>query len=210
MKLESDFVAAEQRGARHLMIVLHGLGDSMEGYRWLPGVMNQPWLNYLLVNAPDSYYDGFSWFPYPGERGPAIVRSRKLLFDLLDDQRSKGFASEDTFLFGFSQGCLMSCEVGIRYPHRLAGIIGISGWADDPPKLLAEQSPVAKQQRFLITHGTYDPLIPFAGAKGCFTALKQGGLDVDWHEFPKEHTIYGESEMRVIRDFVKKSAGSAA
>ena len=109
MNLETAFVPAEQTGSRHLMIVLHGLGDSLEGYRWLPGVMNLPWLNYLLVNAPDEYYGGFSWFPYPGERGPAIVRSRELLFKFLEAQRERGFAPEDTFMFGFSQGCLMSC-----------------------------------------------------------------------------------------------------
>ncbi len=142
-----------------------------------------------------------------GERGPAIVRSRKLLFDLLDAQRARGFATQDTFMFGFSQGCLMSTEVGVRYPHRLGGIVGISGWADEPAKLLAEQSPVAKEQRFLITHGTMDPLIPFAAAKGCFALLKEAGLQLEWHEFPKEHTIYGESEMRVIREFVTKAAG---
>jgi phospholipase/carboxylesterase len=209
MNLETDFVPAPQPGSRRLMIVLHGLGDSLEGYRWLPEVMNLPWLNYLLVNAPDEYYGGFSWFPYPGERGPAIVRSRKLLFDLLDTQRAGGFATEDTFMFGFSQGCLMSTEVGLRYPHRLAGIVGISGWADEPAKLLAEQSPFVREQRFLITHGTYDPLIPFAAAKECFATLRQGGLRIDWREFPKEHTIYGESEMRVIREFVAQAAEKA-
>lgn len=209
MNLETAFVPAEQAGSRHLMIVLHGLGDSLEGYRWLPGVMNLPWLNYLLVNAPDEYYGGFSWFPYPGERGPAIVRSRELLFKLLEAQRERGFAPEDTFMFGFSQGCLMSCEIGIRYPHKLAGIVGISGWAEEPAKLLVEQSPVAKEQRFLITHGTLDPLIPFAAAKDCFARLKEGGLQIDWHEFPKEHTIYGESEMHVIREFVAQAAGKA-
>ncbi len=207
MSLQTDFIPADQADSKNLMIVLHGLGDSMEGYRWLPEVMNLPWLNYLLVNAPNEYYDGFSWFPYPGERGPAIVRSRKLLFDVLDAQRAGGFATEDTFMFGFSQGCLMSTEVGVRYPHRLAGIVGISGWADEPAKLLAEQSPVAKEQRFLISHGTMDPLIPFAAAKSCFALLKATGLQIEWHEFPKEHTIYGESEMRVIREFVTKAAG---
>lgn len=210
MHLHTAFVPAEQAGAAHLMIVLHGLGDSLEGYRWLPGVMNLPWLNYLLVNAPDEYYGGFSWFPYPGDRAPAIVRSRELLFQLLDTQRERGFAPGHILMFGFSQGCLMSSEVGIRYPHRLAGIVGISGWADEPAKLLAEQSPVAKEQRFLITHGTADPLIPFAAAKECFATLRAGGLQIDWREFPKEHTIYGESEMRVIREFVARAAGQAA
>ena len=30
----------------------------------------------LLVNAPDEYYGGYSWFEYPGEIAPGIHRSR--------------------------------------------------------------------------------------------------------------------------------------
>jgi hypothetical protein len=37
---------------------------------------------------------------------------------------------------------------------------GISGYVDEPEQLIRELSPVARQQRFLITHGTEDPLIP--------------------------------------------------
>jgi hypothetical protein len=33
--------------------------------------------------------------------------------------------------------------------------------------------------------------------------LKTAGLDVAWHEFPKEHTIHGTEEISVIRDFVR-------
>ena len=70
-------------------MVLHGLGDSIEGWRWLPGALDLPGLNYLLVNAPDEYYGGYSWFDYPGDIVPGIHRSRKLLFELLDDLRAK-------------------------------------------------------------------------------------------------------------------------
>src|SRR5690606_15959931 len=124
--LQTDLIPAKEPGSTHLMVVLHGLGDSMEGFRFLPQVLDLPWLNYLLVNAPDEYYGGYSWFPYPSDNmTPAVVRSRELLFKLLDAQRAAGFASERTFLFGFSQGCMMNVEVGMRYPHRLAGIVGI-------------------------------------------------------------------------------------
>ncbi len=44
------------------MVMLHGLGDSIEGYRWFPEAMGLPGMNYLLVNAPDEYYGGYSWF----------------------------------------------------------------------------------------------------------------------------------------------------
>src|SRR5882757_11529257 len=125
--LHSEFVSARESGSRHLLIMLHGLGDSIEGYRWLPEAMNLPWLNYLLVNAPDDYYGGWSWFNLD-DQTPGVLRSREMLFKLLDDLRAKNFPAEQITLGGFSQGCLMAIDVGLRYPHRLAGIVGISGW----------------------------------------------------------------------------------
>lgn len=204
-RLESELVPAAETGSRRLMVVLHGLGDSMDGYRWLPELLGLPWLNYLLVNAPDHYYGGYSWFDYPGDAAPGVARSYRLLADLLDDQREAGFAPAETMLFGFSQGCLMAAEVGVRYPHRLAGVVGVSGFVQDPERLLRERSPVAMQQRFLITHGTRDPLLPCALAREQFQTLKRAGLYLEWREFPKEHTIQGEEELAVIRDFVRRS-----
>jgi len=184
------------------MIMLHGLGDSVAGYRWLPEALNLPWLNYLLVNAPDDYYGGYSWYDFGGDLAPGVERSRKLLFELLDEQRQKGFPTEQTVFGGFSQGCLMSIDVGLRYPHRFAGIVGISGYVCEPEKLLKELSPVALQQRLLITHGTLDPLIPFAIVREQINDLKAAGLHIEWHEFVKAHTIAGELELEVIRNFI--------
>ena len=201
--LECELVPARQRNSRWLMVVLHGLGDSMEGYRWLPEAMGSTELNYLLVNAPDQYYGGYSWYDFAGDKGVGIQRSRKLLFDLLDAQVKAGFATDQTVLFGFSQGCLMTLDVGVRYPHRFAGLVGISGYVFEPEKVSQELTPIALQQRLLVTHGTQDPLIPFAEVKGQITLLKASGLNIDWREFEKAHTIAGESELSVIRDFVQ-------
>jgi len=185
------------------MLVLHGLGDSVAGFRWLPTAMDLPWLSYLLVNAPDKYYQGFSWYDFAGDPEPGILRSRKLLFALLDQLREKGFASDQTIVSGFSQGCLMTWEVGLRYPQRFAGLVGISGYAHNEKQALNELSPVAREQRFLITHGTVDPLIPFDAVKRQAELFKAAGLNVQWREFDKAHTIAGEEEMAVIRDFVR-------
>src|SRR5271154_5675608 len=150
--LHTELIPAAEKSSR-LMVMLHGLGDNMDGYRWLPEAMNLPWMNYLLVNAPDKYFEGFSWFDYPNNIAPGILRSRKLLFDLLDDLRAKDFPAEEITLGGFSQGCLMAIDVGLRYPHRLASIVGISGWVFEIEKLLKEIPPIALQQRLLATHG---------------------------------------------------------
>jgi predicted esterase len=54
-----------------------------------------------------------------------------------------------------------------------------------------------------MTHGTGDPLIPINRVRPQIPQLKVAGINVDWREFPKVHTIHGEIEMAVIRDFVR-------
>lgn len=203
--LHHEFIPAPEKTSRRLWIMLHGLGDSIEGYRWLGEAMALPGMNYLLVNAPDEYYGGYSWFDFAGDIVPGVERSRKLLFDLLDAQRAKGFPAEQIIFGGFSQGCLMALDAGLRYPHRFAGIVGISGYVCEPEKLVRELSPVAREQRLLVTHGTLDPMIPFARVREQIHFLKAAGLNITFHEFFKEHTIAGEAELKVIRTFA--SAG---
>ena len=115
--LDTELIPATEADSKWLMVVLHGLGDSMEGFRWLPRALDNPRLNTLLVNAPDGYLGGFSWYDIAAP-ADGVERSRGLLFDLLDRQRAAGFATEQPILFGFSQGCLMTVEIGLRYPHR--------------------------------------------------------------------------------------------
>jgi phospholipase/carboxylesterase len=201
--LKTEFIAAAQRSSRRLMIVLHGLGDSVEGYHWWPEAMQLPWLNYLLVNAPDPYYGGFAWYDL-NNQGPGIERSRTLLFQLLDQVAANGFPADSIVFSGFSQGSLMSCEIGARYPHHLAGIVGISGYVHEPERLVKELAPEAVHQRFLVTHGTQDPLIPIANVRPQIEILRQAGLHIEWHEFVKPHSIAGEAEMSVIRGFARK------
>ncbi len=200
--LHYEFVPAQEKSPR-LWIMLHGLGDSIEGYRWLPEAMGLPWMNYLLVNAPDEYYGGFSWFDFVGDMVPGVGRSRKLLFDLLDAQAKHGFPTEQTILGGFSQGSLMSIDVGLRYPQRLAGIVGISGYICEPENLIKELSPSAREQRLLITHGTQDPLLRFDEVRKQTFVLEAAGLNIEFHKFHKAHTIAGETELEVIREFVR-------
>ena len=202
--LDFEMIPAGQRNSRRLMVMLHGLGDSVEGYRWMPPALNLPWLNFALVNAPDDYYGGYSWFDFPGDPGPGVLRSYKLLVELMDALRQQEFPTDQTTLGGFSQGCLMAIEVGLRYPHQFAGIVGISGRASDPDLLVEELSPLAMQQRFFITHGTLDPVIPFAVAREHVDVLKAAGLRIEWHELVKAHTIAGEAELELIRDFVRR------
>ena len=201
--LETEFHPARKADSKALMIVLHGLGDSAAGYHWVPGVLDLPWMNYLLVNAPDEYYGGFSWFDFAGDFRPGVERSRKLLFELLDDQRAKGFPTRETTVFGFSQGCLMTIDVGLRYPHVFAGLVGISGFVFESQELLRELSPVARDQRMLVTHGTGDTMVPLQQTEPAIKLLKSAGMNIEWLVLEKDHTIAGQEEIEIIRRFIE-------
>jgi phospholipase/carboxylesterase len=200
--LKTEFVPAIKKDSRRLMVMLHGLGDSLAGFRWLPEALDLASMNYLLVNAPDPYYGGFAWYDFTGDAAAGVQRSRKMLFELLDAQRAAGFPTEQTVLSGFSQGCLMTIEVGLRYLHKFAGLVGISGYVHEPQESMRDISPIAREQRFLITHGFQDPIIPFAIVRKQIQDLKATGLNISWHEFVKAHNIAGEAELSVIREFI--------
>ena len=199
--LHCELIPAAQASAKpqHLVIVLHGLGDSMDGYRWLPATLNVPHFSYLLVNAPDSYYGGYSWYDFAKDPRPGVERSREWLFQTIRAQKTP---AENIFLFGFSQGCLMTLEVALRYPERLRGLVGISGYAFEPEEGITTLSPVAKEQAILMTHGLYDSLIPIDAVRQQVKLLQGAGLNIQWHELPKDHTIMGETEIAIIRQFM--------
>jgi phospholipase/carboxylesterase len=201
--LEYTLIPASAAGSRRLLIMMHGLGDSAAGYEWMPQTLALPALNYLLVNAPEPYYGGFSWFDFPGDMRPGVAHSRALVFELMEHLEREGWPADQMVLGGFSQGCVMAIDVGLRYPRRLAGLLGISGHVCDVETLLKELSPVARQQRLLVTHGTMDSVIPLRATQPLIERLRQAGIPVEWHVYQKDHTIAGEAELSVIRNFIQ-------
>lgn len=185
-----------------LLIVLHGRGDSSEGFTWLQAELGVPRLSALLLDAPDPYGPGRSWYDLPPGQRPGVVRSRALLGGVLDAVATQGFPPQRCLLLGFSQGCLMTLEVGARWPSRLAGYVGISGYCLDPRALLAEATPAARSGDWLVTHGTHDDVLPFVTTRDQVRTLVAGGLPIDFRAYPKGHTIDPDVELPELRDWI--------
>ncbi len=82
-------------------------------------------------------------------------------------------------LVGFSQGTMLSLQVGLRRPVKPAGIVGYSGLlAGAPPTLGADAPPI------LLVHGDADPMIPADALFMTATALGRAGAAVQWHISP--------------------------
>lgn len=209
-------VRAQEAGSRPLLLVLHGLGDSSAGWEWLPGELGLPWLNYRLLDAPDDYFGGLSWFgirfpmdgrvdgTLPPVDASAIARSRSLVWEVLEHELASGRQPSDLAVLGFSQGCLMTLESGLRFRLPLAGLVAISGWAHEPGRLAAEAPGHARSVPVLMTHGTFDPLLGIEHVRPQATQLKAAGFDLAWQEFDKEHTIAGRAEVQFIARFLEQ------
>lgn len=195
--LTTRFVPAAGPGGR-LMVVLHGLGDSMAGFFWLPGELDLPGLSYLLVNAPLPYVIGYAWYDLEDPE-PGVLHGRERLQTLFSELEAQGWAHEDVILFGFSQGGLMALDFALRFDRRLAGIVAVSGYVFWPETLEAEIHPRAREQAWLVTHGRQDELLPVARSREQVQRLQALGVPVEWHEFDKPHTIDPVRELPLIR-----------
>ncbi|MCW8821277.1 MAG: serine esterase, partial [Sulfurovum sp.] len=147
------------------MIILHGRGDSSQGFTFLPPYLNLDDMNYLLFDAPFEYYGGFSWYDLPPNQLEGIIYSSSILADTLDRLFEEAFNAHESFLFGFSQGALLTFEFGARYKKVLAGYIAVSGYIYDVQNLLEEMNPEVKASNWLCTHGTYDDVLPYNTSK---------------------------------------------
>ena len=109
LALENIFIPSKVP-SKKLMIILHGRGDSSEGFIGFPPFIDIDEMNYLLLDAPFEYFTGLSWYQLPPDQLPGIEYSSKLLTEVLDTLFSEQFNANESFVFGFSQGSLLTFE----------------------------------------------------------------------------------------------------
>jgi phospholipase/carboxylesterase len=116
-----------------------------------------------------------------------LAEAREKVLAALDALETR-FAASPILLGGFSQGAMLSCDVALRAPRRLAGLVLLSGM----PVALDEWKPLFATQRGLpvfMSHGTQDPIIPYPLSEHLRDQLNQAGIGVDFHRFHGGHEI---------------------
>ncbi len=189
--------------SKKVMIILHGRGDSSEGFTSLPSFLDIDEMNYLLLDAPFEYFSGLSWYQLPPNQLPGIRHSSQLLAETLDMLFEEEFNADESFLFGFSQGSLLTFEFGARYEKVLAGYIAVSGYIYDASKLLSEMNEEAAASHWLCTHGTEDNVLAFETSKEQVQLLQEGGFNIKFKPYAKDHSI-DRDELAMIASWMKK------
>lgn len=195
-----------------LVIFLHGFGSNEQDLFGIKDALPPTW-TYLSVRAPLPVDpNGYRWFTktpgedeYNGETAD-LQRSARLIEDFVTQATAKYHTqSQRVFLVGFSQGAIMSYEVGLRKPALVRGIATLSGSV--LPVLKAELKADASREKLaiFIGHGTLDQALPYVSATRAKEVLEGLGLKPEFHGYPgMPHTI-SEAEVQDLKAWLEKS-----
>ena len=183
---------------------MHGLGA--DGRDFVP-IAEQLELSsvgpvrFVFPNAPvipvtiNAGYPMSAWYDILGadltqrqdEKG--LRQTQAAINTLIEREATRGIAAGRIVIAGFSQGCAMALMTGLRYPERLAGIMGLSGYLPLAATLAAERNPANQGLPVFLGHGQRDSVVPLAAATATRNALTALGYPVEWHEYAMEHSV---------------------
>jgi phospholipase/carboxylesterase len=102
-------------------------------------------------------------------------------------------------LGGFSQGGMMTYQMGIPRPERFAGLFALSSTVKSPD-LIHPRLPERRDHPVFVAHGTRDMIAPIELGKGSIDLLREWGYSPEYHEY---EGMAHEIRQEVIDDFVK-------
>ena len=191
-------VPSEGDGPHPAVIALHGRGSDEGDLLGLAPFMD-PRLLWISPRAPLDLPPGYEWYRLAGIGAPVEPTFAKAL-EQVNQFVAEALAAYPVdrarvFLFGFSQGGMMSYAHALSRPGVARGVIIHSSYLPLPSiQAAADLDPEAVRGRpFLLLHGQHDPLIPVARGREARDWLKEAGAAVTYHEYPMGHTVSEQS-----------------
>jgi phospholipase/carboxylesterase len=132
-----------------------------------------------------------------------LRRSQLQIEALIDREKARGIKASRIILAGFSQGCAMTLQTGLRHPEKLAGLMCLSGYVPLSTTIAHERTEASIDTPIFMVHGRADGVIPIARAEQSRDLLKSFGYQVEWHDYPMQHSLCQE-EVDHIGAWLKK------
>ena len=192
------------RPADAAVIWLHGLGA--DGHDFVPLVpelklAHGAAIRFVFPHAqvrPVTINNGYSmraWYDITSltaagrDDETGIRESAQRILAYITRERIAGIAANRIVLAGFSQGGAMALYTGLRHDEPLGGILALSTYLPLKAQLSAEAHAANRRVPILMCHGTRDPVVTHALGASSRDTLAAQGYDVDWREYPMEHSL---------------------
>ena len=182
---------------KNAVILCHGYGGDGKDISLLASY----WKNYLpdtLFVCPDApekcdvSLTGFQWFDLRDENRDQILAKSLIaeakLNKLIDEVIKKNNLNDNQIAIGgFSQGCMISLQVGIKRKKKINSIIGFSGKIIDTDHL---EKNLNSRPNIILMHGDSDQVVPVS-------SLLESREFFNKNEYKIESKIFKNCEHRI-------------
>jgi len=139
-----------------------------------------------------AWYDILSMDLVRREDEIGLRKSQQQIEQLIAREVERGIPAERIILAGFSQGCAMTLQTGLRYQKKLAGLLCLSGYLPLADKLPAECSEANRDTPIFMAHGRVDTVVQIARAEASRDFLKSLGYAIEWKDYSMPHSVCEE------------------
>lgn len=197
------------------VIWLHGLGADGHDFEPIVTELQLPddlSVRFIFPHAPMipvSINNGYvmrAWYDIKGidigsEQDETGIRdSQAFVEELIEQQISRGIASDRIVLAGFSQGGAIILQTGLRLEKSLAGLMVLSSYLPLAGSLEQEKTPQNVAVPIFMAHGDSDPVVSHELAYLARSQLEQQGYKLEWHEYSEmQHSVCAEEIEHISR-----------
>ncbi len=173
------------------IIGLHGWTGNEHVFEPVAKMMKIEHAKWYFPRAPyrSDLGKGYTWFSGDDEKGWDLEKTWIGLHKLLADIQKEGFARENIFLIGFSQGASLAMEFALRLPFAIGGIIPIAGFIKFMDVLEKEGTAQSGDTPVLLLHGDHDDVIPHHASEKAHAFLEKRGHQVHLEIYNAPHKI---------------------
>jgi phospholipase/carboxylesterase len=186
------------------VIWLHGLGADGSDFVPIVGELDLsgcPAIRFIFPHAPtmpvtiNGGYVMRAWYDILGtdlakrEDEAGLRKSQNEVEKLMAREKLRGIPANRIMLAGFSQGCAMTIQTGLRHPEKLAGMLCLSGYVPIHTTVPAERHGANHDTPIFMAHGRGDNVIPIVRAEDSRNLLQSLGYNVEWHEYDMPHSV---------------------
>ena len=196
---------------KNAVILCHGYGGDGKDISILAGYWRSylPDTIFICPDAPekcDASPSGFQWFDLM-DQTPEQILSKSLVAEiklnkLIDEVKEKNSLSANQIaIAGFSQGCMISLQTGIKRKDKINSIIGYSGKIIDTEHLGKN---IASRPNIILMHGDMDQVVTIDGLLEAKDFFSKNNYQIETKIFKNcEHRIPTEGSSLGLQ-FIKK------
>ena len=175
-----------EKEIKNIVVLLHGYGGdgndiaqiTLNWKKFLPNTL------FVCPNAPEKCLInpcGYQWFDLSEDSEDFILNQSKkneiILKKFLEEIKQKfSLQNSKICLSGFSQGCMMSINLGLTSEEKYSGILGFSGKIINKKDLSKR---ITHKTEILLIHGENDDIVPCVNSLEAKDFLERNKVSVE-------------------------------